>query len=152
MQQDQRTSHSTQRSQTGWTLVELMIGLAVMGILAALALPTYQQQQRQAKRGDGQAALLQLQMDQLRWRSTQGRYAQTLDELGWSHDRSAQGHYQITISEASALGYTALASGLGGQSSDRECTPFRLRWQDTATVVLGAGDHLDSDPARCWRR
>jgi type IV pilus assembly protein PilE len=153
MNQDPKPKTSAmRRGQRGWSLAELLVVLAVMGILAALALPTYQQQQRQARRGDGQAALLQLQMDQIRWRSAQGSYAQSLGELGWAHDRSPQGHYQIELTDASALGYTAMASGLGGQSADRDCSPLRLRWQDAATVIFSAGDHLDSDPARCWRR
>jgi type IV pilus assembly protein PilE len=37
----------------GWTLAELLISLALMSVLAALALPAYQQQQRQARRTDG---------------------------------------------------------------------------------------------------
>ena len=84
------------RNSQGWTLVEMLITLAVMGVLAALALPTYQQQQRQTRRSDGQAALLQLQTDQARWRSTHSSHAESLSALGWTSDRSPLGHYRIT--------------------------------------------------------
>ena len=140
------------QNHRGWTLAELLISLALMSVLAALALPTYQQQQRQARRSDGQAALVQLQMDQARWRSAHDSHADTLSALGWANDQSPQRHYQITLSESNAEGYTALAVALGGQAADRECTPLRLRWQGTATALFSAGEHTESDPARCWRR
>eukprot|EP01030_Chromulinospumella_sphaerica_P007117 gene7117-6960_t len=106
-----------------------------MSVLAALALPAYQQQQRQARRGDGQAALLQLQMDQARWRSAHDNYTDTLGALGWTSDRSAQGHYQISITEATADSYTIEAAALGAQAADRDCNPLRLSWQGSATAV-----------------
>lgn len=139
-------------SARGWTLAELLISLALLAVLAAVAVPTFQQQQRQARRGDGQAALLQLQMDQVRWRGTHDSYATNLSDLGWAKDLSPQGHYKITVTDATAEGYTAQATGLGNQAADRECSSLRLRWQNTATAVFSAGDHPDSDPASCWRR
>ncbi len=136
----------------GWTLAELLITVALMGLLAALALPTYQQQQRQARRSDAQAALLQLQIDQARWRSAHDSHADSLTALGWASDRSPQGHYQIRLVEANPEGYSAQAIALNKQAADRDCTPMRLSWQDSATTVFGAGEQLDSDPHRCWRR
>lgn len=136
----------------GWTLTELLISLALMSVLASLALPAYQQQQRQARRGDGQAALLQLQMDQARWRSAHDSHTDTLGALGWTSDRSALGHYQINITEATADGYTLEAVALGVQAEDRDCNPLRLSWQGSATAVFSAGLDNASDPARCWRR
>jgi len=141
-----------QPNARGWTLAELLISLALMSVLAAVALPTYQQQKRQARRGDGQAALLQLQMDQARWRSTHERYANSVSELGWAQALSPQGHYQITVTDATAEGYFAQATGLGSQSADRDCAKLGLRWQGGATAVFSAGDYPDSDPASCWRR
>ena len=143
---------SLQRPCKGWTLTELLISLALMSVLASLALPAYQQQQRQARRGDGQAALLQLQMDQARWRSAHDSHSDTLGALGWSSDRSAQGHYQINITEATADSYTLEAVALGGQAEDRECNPLRLSGQGSATALFSAGPNIASDPARCWRR
>jgi type IV pilus assembly protein PilE len=145
-------SRHSQANARGWTLSELLISLALMSVLAAVALPTYQQQQRQARRGDGQGALLQLQMDQARWRSTHDSYATSVSELGWAQGLSPQKHYQITVTDATAEGYTAQATGLGSQAADRECANLRLRWQGGATAVFSAGEHSDSDPDSCWRR
>lgn len=144
--------NSAQLNPQGWTLAELLISLALVSVLAAVALPTYQQQQRLVRRGDGQAALLQLQMDQARWRSTHDSYANSVSELGWAQGLSPQKHYQITVTDATAEGYTAQATGLGSQAADRECAILRLRLQGDATAAFGAGDHPDSDPAACWRR
>jgi type IV pilus assembly protein PilE len=45
--------------QKGFTLIELMIALMVVGILAAIAYPSYQDSVRKGRRGDGMAALLE---------------------------------------------------------------------------------------------
>ncbi len=136
----------------GWTLTELLISLAVMGTLAALALPAYLQQQRQARRSDAQVALQQLQIDQARWRAQHDTYADSLTALGWGSDQSPRGQYRISISQADAEGYTLEAWPLGAQSADRDCSPLRLRWQGSATATFSAGQHPDSDPNRCWRQ
>lgn len=137
---------------SGWTLAELLISLALMSVLAAVALPTYQQQQRQSRRSDAQLALQQLQFDQSQWRSSHETYAPSLAALGRAHNLSPQGHYQISISQSSAQSYTLEAHPVGGQANDQTCSPMRLTWQDSATVVLSAGNHLNSDPDRCWRQ
>jgi type IV pilus assembly protein PilE len=135
----------------GFTLIELLVTLALMGVLAALAVPAYQAQQRQARRSDAQAALLQLQVDQSRWRNAQGRFASSLTELGWPGDRSPLGHYQLVLLDASADSYVVEARPQGAQAQDSACSPMRLAWRDLATVVHSSGNSLDSDPGRCWR-
>jgi type IV pilus assembly protein PilE len=140
------------RLASGWTLSELLISLSLMSVLAAVALPAYQQQQRQTRRSDAQLALQQLQFDQSQWRSTHEAYAASLTALGRAHNLSPQGHYQINITQSSAQSYTLEAHAQGGQVHDQNCTPMRLTWQESATVVLSAGSNPSSDPDRCWRQ
>lgn len=139
------------RGVRGWTLAELLMVVALLGILGALALPTYQEQQRKVRRGDARATLQQLQFDQVRYRAGHASFASTTLELGWSHDLSAQGHYRLQITEASADGYVAEAMPVGPQAADANCKPMRMAWRDVATVVYSSGPHLDRDPTPCWR-
>ena len=136
----------------GWTLAELLISLSLMAVLAAVALPAYTEQQRQARRTDAQSALQQLQLDQARWRGTHDTHASDLASLGWASDRSPAGHYQIAIDEASADGYVLTANPVGAQAKDTTCQPLRLQLFHTASVVLSSGDDLAADPGRCWRQ
>ena len=145
-----RTRCGFQAHTVGWTLTELLVVIAIIGILAALAIPSYQQQQRQARRGDARVALQQLQLDQARHRGSHDTYATQLSDLGWSGERSPQGHYRVEITQADAEGHVAEAWPVGAQSADTNCSPMRLHWQDVATARYSSGTNPDSDPARCW--
>lgn len=144
--------HGTQIiRQQGWTLSEMMIALALMAILAALALPSYNTQQRQARRADARQALQQVQLEQARWRGQHEQHAEQLGSLGWPSDRSALGHYQITIEEATSQGYTVKATPVGSQAQDSPCNPMRLQLVDSAVLVLSSGADPQTDSAKCWR-
>lgn len=135
----------------GWTLTELLLVVAILGILSALALPAYQQQQRSVRRGDARAAMQQLQFDQARYRASHDRFASTIGDLGWPHDLSPQGHYRLRITEATPESYTAEASPIGTQAADTACAPMRVSWHDVASVIYSSGNSPDKDSGRCWR-
>ena len=128
----------------GFTLIELMIALVVAGLLAAIALPSYQSSVRKARRTDAfdaSVAVLQLQE---RFRSNNTAYASTLAAIIYPA-ASVGGYYGLSLSAISGAGYTltlAAASG-ASQASDTGCT--RL------SVVVSNGSPTYS-PANCWRR
>lgn len=126
--------------RAGFSLIELMITVAVMAVLAALAYPSYQDYVRKVRRADAHSALMQIQLAQERWRAARVSYAPTLAELGLS-TRSVKAHYDLTLTAVSAVGFTATASGRGDQARDRRCPVIRL------VGTFGGASH---EPPDCW--
>ena len=62
------------RSNNGFTLIELMIVVAIIGIIAAIAYPNYTQYVERARRSDAQGALMGLAAAMERHRTTNGSY------------------------------------------------------------------------------
>lgn len=70
------------RQTAGFTLMELMITVAIVGILAAIAFPSYQDSVRKSRRGDAKAALLENAGFMERYYSTNFRYTATAGTAG----------------------------------------------------------------------
>ena len=137
-------------ARAGLTLVELMVVVAIMGILLSLATAAYESHQRRARRLDAQEGLQALQQAQARYRDLHPSYANTLQALG-SNELSPAQHYQLSISQADEQGYTLTATPVGTQAKDEDCNPMRLQLSDQATFTLSAGVQTD-DAHGCWKR
>jgi type IV pilus assembly protein PilE len=140
------------RSSQGFTLIELMLVMAVAGILSGVAYPSFMGQLQKIRRADALVALLQVQAAQERWRSNNPSYGSSV-QLGLSATSSA-GHYAIRIDAASELGYEVLAAAQGVQAHDAPCRYLRLR-SDGGNLVQTSGADVDtSNPAsanrQCW--
>lgn len=134
------------RRVRGFTLVELCLVLALAGVLAAVAWPSYQVQLQRSRRADAVAALLRVQIAQESHRAHHGLYAARLDALhGAGAGISSQGLYDIELSGGGdRFEARAVARAGSAASGDTACAPLRLQ------VREGISSFAPS--AQCWNR
>lgn len=133
------------QQQKGFTLVELMVAVAIIGILSALVFPSYQRYVMRSARTEGQAKLMEVMQAQERFYSQNQTYTTNLGVGGLAYPNvaanaaapSEQGRYLIT-SAACAGGTIAAcvilsAAPQGSQANDAECGTITLNSKGTKT-------------------
>jgi type IV pilus assembly protein PilE len=132
------------KKMRGMTLVELLIVVAIVAILASVALPSWNSQVQKARRADARNALLNVQLEQEKYRSTNGSYAGSLSDLGLGQYTSGD-YYNVSIASNSATAFlaTAAPNTNGGQNSD-SCGTFAI----TQSGASEDGDYATI--ASCW--
>jgi len=143
--------HRVSERQRGFTLIELMVTVVVISVLALIAVPSYQQYVRQARRVEAQASLIDLQQDLEKWRVNHRDYSgcssadapSGCSEPGVDYyDFSIDGtdYYDFSVTSANETSYSIQAAAKGTQTADSDCTPLTLD-QDS-----------DKGPAGCWKQ
>jgi len=140
------------RKQSGFTLIEILVVMAILGLLAAIAIPSYQQAIRKSNRADAQISMSRLATLQERYFFQNNNYTGDFADLisgAVSGDpvASDEGHYSITLAATGGgTGWNMIATPVGDQLNDNECISITLN----SLGVKAGTDSLGAASAECW--
>jgi type IV pilus assembly protein PilE len=159
------------RSTKGFTLVELMVTLAVLAILITIGYPLYNQILQKARRVDAKDALLLMAQAQVRYNRMFFSYAATSNQLNFGPDEldndindtheynevirtidhnqdGNPDYYTITITtDGDATTYLITATAISDQLNDTDCRTLTINQFGLKTAVDEDGNDTT---ARCW--
>src|SRR5688500_14358464 len=132
-----------------------MVVVAVIGTLAAIAVPTYRRYLIRSQRSEAKIALMQLQTAQEKFYLQNNAYTSNITNatngtppgLGLSNT-SETGKYTISVATANAdqtFAATATPRSGGGQTDDTQCVNFTINERGTRGVSGPSG------PEFCWK-
>mgnify|MGYP000577606724 CR=1 FL=1 len=140
------------RSAKGFTLIELMIAVAIVALLASIAYPSYVEQVAKAKRADAAAALLTGAQALERYYTSNGRYLTAANAIAavfpTQVPENGAAYYNITATVATANAFTLRATRAGAMTDD-PCGNLELNSTGTRSLDSNASGR---DVAGCWRR
>lgn len=131
----------------GFTLIELMIAVVVVGLLSAIAYPSFQAQVAKGRRTDAKQSLLELAQKMERWYTERGTYAgAALGATGVFPTVSAGGYYALSISAQTLDGFTVRATPQSTQAGDA-CASFLYNQLGEQLVSTDAS----LSAVKCWQ-
>ena len=151
------------RRSRGFTLIELMIVVAVVAILAAIALPAYFDSVRKGRRSEAISKVTEIQQAQERWRANCANYVTSAASLVAATSNTAcAGGLGVTATSASyayaasavagassAVAYSVTATATGNQIRDTRCTSLTVAASGGQFTYTSTGTGSANE---CWRR
>ena len=131
----------------GFSLIEVMIAVAIVGILVAIALPSYQKHLRKTRRADAQAFLTQVAQKQQQYLLDARSYAlggSAISDLGLAVPSNMASHYTVKVEPSAPTvppSFTVFATPTSSsQSPDGELTITHTGAKKRADPSLGLVD------------
>lgn len=134
------------RNIQGFSLLELMIVVAIIGLLSTIAYPSYKSYVLRSNRSDALAALERDQVSLERCYAQNYSYNAACTGLPTFPHNSPQNYYSIAISNLGVSTYTLTATPIGNQTQDTTCASITL---DQANQKNGT-DTSGNAQTSCW--
>ena len=140
----------------GFTLIELVIAIAIVGLLAAVALPAYNSSIMKGRRVDAKNAVLDLAAREEKFFATNNTYVATMAQLGLNAAAGATtvaimsgntSYYTLSVPAQTATSYTINAAPTGTQTADA-CGTYVVDSLGSQTNFNGAG--MIAASVGCW--
>lgn len=134
----------------GFTLIELMVAVAIIALIAAIAYPSYLKQVRDSRRTTAITNLLNITSQIEKYYSSNNAYPVSLTALGYTATvyavpSGSNTYYDISYG-VNTTGYTLIASPQGDQANDTDCGAYSINYLGVKTV----SGNLSSSPGKCW--
>jgi len=126
------------KKSSGFTLMELMIVVAIIGIIATIALPSYQDFVLKSRRSEAHSGLAKMQLQQEAHRMVNTTYTSSFGSGSNDVNEPTSDYYTFTMSGGSASAYTLKATAKSTQTADTSCTPMTINQSGTKS------------PSSCW--
>jgi type IV pilus assembly protein PilE len=141
------------KNESGMTLIEMMIVVAILGILAAIAYPAYTAHVLKSNRAEAKVGLNDTLQRMQRCFTTTNTYqpaagtCSVVDQLA-SPDGivTPRSLYRLTITDHQRTTFTLIATPINTQVGDRHCTEFRLTQAGVRTATREGVDNT----VECW--
>jgi type IV pilus assembly protein PilE len=131
------------RTEQGFTLIELMIVVAVIGILSAIAYPSYKESIAKSRRADMQRALADADQYMRRYYSSNDTFAgASLPAALAKSPKEGNASYTIAVSNTSTSAFTLTASPTGTMSGDK-CGTLAINQSGTPTQTSATASVAD---------
>jgi type IV pilus assembly protein PilE len=145
---------SSRAHAAGFTLIELMITIAVVAILATLGSVSYRSQIIRTNRTEAKMALLRVQTGQEKFFLQNHRYADVAELAKTPPEglgiplTTEHGYYAVALTSADDVSYTATATAAGTQLDDEQCASFSI--DNTGKRMATSRNAVDMTAA-CWK-